>query len=163
VKGNFIEIGSADGVTARVISDNLPALTLLCIDNFAHDPDVPNAAHNDPHGDRFRNWMKNRTDRMHLYDGTFELFVKRNNTDERHALRKPDLHILVDGDHSYEGVLADLNMCNKLDFYPVIYCHDYGDPYWTGVQKAVDDFVEHSQYQIVKRCNSLVTLRAGVL
>lgn len=57
--------------------------------------------------------------------------------------------VYIDGDHSYEGVLADINA-----WYPkvvkggVMAFHDYENPNY-GVKSAVNDFVEESSIQLI--------------
>ena len=53
--------------------------------------------------------------------------------------------ILIDADHSYEGVKTDLyNYFSKLKLDGILVLHDYGCPTWPGVKKACDDFQSES-------------------
>ncbi|GGY91957.1 class I SAM-dependent methyltransferase [Streptomyces poonensis] len=50
--------------------------------------------------------------------------------------------IVIDGDHSAEGVLADLEWAEQIAAPgAVIVLDDYGDPKWTGVKEAADKYL----------------------
>lgn len=50
--------------------------------------------------------------------------------------------VVIDGDHSYEGVLADLDWAEEI-VAPggLVVLDDYGDRKWAGVQRALDEHV----------------------
>jgi predicted O-methyltransferase YrrM len=51
--------------------------------------------------------------------------------------------ILVDADHSYEGVKQDIAAyINKLKKNGIMLFHDYGGSWWPGVDKAVDESIQ---------------------
>lgn len=62
--------------------------------------------------------------------------VQQQAADQRYAV------IIVDGDHSAEGVTADLWWVQDL-LRPggIVVMDDYGDPLWPGVQQAVDGYL----------------------
>jgi hypothetical protein len=155
--GNFIEIGTASGVSASVIAKNLPGLSIYCIDNFQYVDTASKDAHGVTPEERSGSWHQNCLQNMSLHIGTFQEFLSGETF--RLQLRGQPLHILVDGDHEYGPVKEDLLNCLTIPSSPVIYAHDYDDPHWVGVKPAVDEFCEESGYQIVRRCNSLVTLQ----
>ena len=59
----------------------------------------------------------------------------------------------IDGDHSYEAVINDLNNCKIIvENNGVILCDDYDLSYAPGVKKAIDEFVTKEQYDIKILC-----------
>jgi len=54
--------------------------------------------------------------------------------------------VYIDGDHSYEGCLGDLqSWTSKVQQHGFIYGHDYTDTFaWIDVIRAVDDFLKES-------------------
>lgn len=49
--------------------------------------------------------------------------------------------VLIDGDHSYDGCMVDLERWSKkLKYGGILLCHDVEAPDFPGVRKAVDDF-----------------------
>jgi hypothetical protein len=147
--GVLLEIGSASGVTAAVISKSRPDLRVICLDTFTSPVNGPDHfADNDQ--DRREHWHQNRQSNMELFDCTVEIYILVGSC-------CPEF-VLIDGDHSYRGVWDDL--ASSALFEPErIFLHDYEDPFWTGVKPAVDEFCEQHRYEIINRCNSLVTLR----
>ena|ERR1041385_7955651 len=56
---------------------------------------------------------------------------------------QPDLPLdllFIDGDHSYEGVMSDLNWFHMMREGGLILCHDANTPSFPGVRKAIDEF-----------------------
>jgi len=151
--GTLVEVGTASGVTAALFSASRPELQLVCLDTFVEAPahlptDRPDCRSG---ADRRNDWRHNATPRMVLLEQTLADFAK--------SIRIADMAVFIDGDHSYEGVVADLAVCEE--YLPeVIFCHDYGDPHWTGVKRAVDEFlIRCPVYGLTNKCNSAITLR----
>jgi hypothetical protein len=69
--------------------------------------------------------------------------------------------IFIDGDHSYEGVRDDLSFCATWIHRDGLLCgHDYGDPGWPGVTKAVHEFADKHGLRVVAwpgRCWAIQT------
>jgi hypothetical protein len=149
--GTLIEVGTASGVSAHIIAKSHPNLDLYCIDNFASIEVDPPQEYANKEVKRKDHWVSNALPNMQLFTGTLEEFHK--------SPYFPELPIVfIDGDHSFEGVSADLAVVAK--FRPsTVFLHDYEDPTWTGVKPAVDAFIVDQHYSIVNRCNSLVTLK----
>ena len=58
-------------------------------------------------------------------------------------------YIIIDGGHSYETVLEDLNLSAKiLSKEGIIMCDDYIHNEAPGVKKAIDEFVDNNNFQI---------------
>lgn len=72
--------------------------------------------------------------------------------------------IIVDGDHSYEGVAADLRWVEHI-VAPggVVVLDDYGDPKWPGVQSALDEHLAagDTRLTLLGRVATSGYLRAG--
>jgi cephalosporin hydroxylase len=149
--GLFLEIGTASGVSAAVIAQARPELTILCVDTFV-DKDHPNVAENDP--ERLSNWHKNRQPNMILWYGNVLQFQRLQPRWEPNV-------ILVDGDHSRESVLADLEAANVL-LTPggLVFVHDYGEPDWPEVKIAVDRyFMDPDWYEVIGQHWTMLGLR----
>lgn len=66
--------------------------------------------------------------------------------------------VSIDGDHSLEGTLRDLEFAfelidyrdNEKEIYPVIVIDDYKNPKEPGVKKAVDSFIKNHENDINK-------------
>ena len=77
--------------------------------------------------------------------------------DSKNILPKIDLseinYVFLDGGHSYETVINDLNNCKIIvENNGVILCDDYDLSYAPGVKKAIDEFVTKEQYDIKILC-----------
>jgi hypothetical protein len=71
--------------------------------------------------------------------------------------------IIIDGDHSAEGVLADLEWAEKIAAPGgIVVLDDYGDAAWTGVQEAADKYLEtgESRFEMLGRASTSAFLRA---
>ncbi|MFJ5609386.1 class I SAM-dependent methyltransferase [Streptomyces sp. NPDC093221] len=71
--------------------------------------------------------------------------------------------IIVDGDHSAEGVMADLEWAEKIAAPGgIVVLDDYGDAAWTGVQEAADKYLEtgESRFEMLGRVSTSAFLRA---
>lgn len=136
--GLLVEVGTAAGVTAAVLADAAPGLTILCVDTFV-DLDAPHVAGPDPL--RPTLWVRNRRPNMRLFVGTLVDLLAL-------ALVEADA-VFVDGDHSEAGVAADLEgAVAMLAPGGTIFVHDYGDGHWTGVKPAVDRFCAKHGFRV---------------
>ena len=60
--------------------------------------------------------------------------------------------ILIDGDHSFEGVRNDIgNYIPKLKKDGLLIFHDYGCGMWTGVKQACDEFENNNIIELVQQ------------
>lgn len=72
--------------------------------------------------------------------------------------------IVVDGDHSAEGVTADLAWAERIAAPGgVVVLDDYGDPAWTGVKEAADAYLAtgESRFELLGRVSTSAFLRAA--
>lgn len=68
--------------------------------------------------------------------------------------------ILIDGDHSYEGVTADLKAYGPLlRFDGLLLLDDYGNPSWPDVTRAVDDAAEAGNVEILATLSKTAVAR----
>jgi hypothetical protein len=146
--GLILEIGSLYGGTAAVMALANPAAKIVCIDEFSWTP----RGYPEPSAQMLLLNM----DRLNIHN------VK--------CLAQPSEKVLprwqtpidllwVDGGHSYEFVHADL-----VGFGPyakVIAAHDYKNPGWPSVTKAIDEFADGqtSAFRIVQSVNTVAVMR----
>lgn len=63
----------------------------------------------------------------------------------------------IDGNHTHEGVLADLNLCASVT--DTIVCHDYQNQGLPGVTSGIDEFLNNQQWRISDKALSVVVIR----
>jgi len=73
--------------------------------------------------------------------------------------------VIVDGDHSYEGVATDLDWAEEIAAPGgIVVLDDYGDDKWRGVQQAVDEHLagggKHTRFTLLGRVSTSGYLRA---
>ncbi len=141
--GVFVEIGTWGGATAAWIADRRPGMTVLSVDRFASVLC------------RLL-WIVNRRANMQLFTGDSATFYSV-------ARQGFAAAVFVDGDHTEEGVLADLRGAERI-VRPggAIMAHDYRQPGIPGVALAVDRFCSETDWHIVRQVASMVVLRKGV-
>jgi predicted O-methyltransferase YrrM len=136
--GVMVEIGTYHGVTAAYMATKRPDATIISVDPFP-DPNAPR--------DRAVNiigaadyYFANRRPNMRLFVGTTDDLCRFFGMGVVDA-------ILVDGNHFYEPVLADLHACPRLlRAKGAIFAHDYGRPTIPDVEKACKTFCEQSGF-----------------
>ncbi len=140
----IIEVGCAYGRTTRVIVDNSYCSSLYAVDTWRGSPAELNNNHED---------YKNEKGDFAFLEFCKELFypiriakVIPLRMDSGNAAQllsskgvKADF-IFIDGDHSYEGVKADIQNYGPLvAMGGILAGHDYKSSNWPDVTKAVDD------------------------
>lgn len=148
--GRVLEIGTASGVTAAWLADAAQPSLLVCVDNFA-DADDPAVAESDP--DRIANWQANARPCMRLWLGDFGPLA---------AFSVPEWFDVsfVDADHTLPGVLSDLILASRLTKPEGwLLAHDYRDPSWPDVTRAVDHFCDAFGWRLDKTVGSVAFLR----
>lgn len=157
---SILEVGVAYGYHAEFILNSLPHISYTGVD--------PYLAGYDPHDifcqdvQRLMGEVDQQVamDRLYAvveyklnkYDSRAKLMRKKS---EEGAISLPnhsvDL-IYIDGDHTYEGVMKDLNSWwDKVNHQSGVICGD--DFSWLGVKKACDDFFnsKNLQYSLIKK------------
>ena len=168
---NFLEIGIFQGVTARNICELLYKIhkddfRYIGVDIFELDEANKNRAVPDIN---FKNPLKQfyyryiKREKPYSLESVQNLLKKFKKNieifkgDSKNILPKIDLseinYVFLDGDHSYEAVINDLNNCKIIvENNGVILCDDYDLSYAPGVKKAIDEFVNKEQYDIKILC-----------
>lgn len=153
-----LEIGTASGATAALISDARQDVTLLCVDTFAGD----NAFSTDTNalitnaeqeGSRFLNWLLNKRPKMNLWVGTADELFRRANTLTFDV-------IIVDASHKFNDVYDDLVVAMRMiNSDGLILAHDYEEQAWPEVRQAVDEFCLRTDWQVSEVVHSLAVLK----
>jgi len=181
----FLEIGVFCGVTARNVCELLKEIhseefQYVGIDLFGQKPSkgekVPKYLKEQKFSNPFKNLFYNFILRENLnsYDSVFRFLKQfsKNITlikgDSNVILKNLDLKnvdfVFLDGGHSFETVLNDLNLIYKKmssNKKSVILCDDYEDAtYITGVKKAVDKFVKENnlKLELIKKRFAKITV-----
>jgi hypothetical protein len=157
----IVEIGVFKGQFSQFLASKIPN-RLYLVDPWECGPMIS--------GDQDGNNVELFTNAENLYkvvNHHFRFFpnvsIHRMKSNEFFALSKPNSYdvIYIDGDHSYEGVKADLE-CARVTIrkYGWIMGHDYemnmektNNVYDFGVKKAVDEFCEAYGYSIRAKGN----------
>jgi hypothetical protein len=152
---NIAEVGVFKGAYSKVLATNDPA-RLVLIDAWRHiESDNVYGTHD----------ACNLTDRGHIqiWKKVLEKFKDNKNVEivrglsinhAKHELDEAFDIVYIDGDHSYEGCLSDLNAWkNKISKRGFMYGHDYTDCYkWIEVIPAVNAFLDNpdnSEWQLI--------------
>ncbi|OUX54513.1 MAG: methyltransferase [Pelagibacteraceae bacterium TMED287] len=171
---NFLEIGVFCGVTARNTCDYLSKehnneFSYIGVDFFGEEnldkssTDEIKPSFLKKH--RFSNPLKNiyynfiKRENINSLESVtkflkkYEQNVKLVQGDTNTVLKNLDLskidYAFVDGGHSYNTVLNDLNLLyQKLGSNKVLLCDDYGGEHIPEVQKAINEFVKSKNLKI---------------
>lgn len=127
-----LEIGSFEGASAVWLMDHRPKLTLTCVDIFgpAFDDVTGEYEH------RFERNVAEYGDRVKKLKGKSADVLKTLHPGNTYDL------IYIDGDHSYEGALADVQLAYPMLEQGGIMIFDDYDNAEFGVKKAIDEFLE---------------------
>lgn len=145
--GLILEIGCLYGGTSAVLALSAPKARLISIDDFSWSPD----GYGESSPERTRENLAK---------------VGAKNTevikaDSRQAWKTWDeqIHLLwIDGGHSFEFVYSDLYNFGK--FADVIAVHDYKNPAWLSIEKAIETFIsKDSRWKIVEVVGMIAVLR----
>jgi hypothetical protein len=142
VPGDYLEIGSFDGIVAVDIARTFPDRAVHCVDLFQ-----PGHATNGGHLETFAaNVAAHRAANVRIFEGDSRQVVP--------TLAPGYGVVFVDGDHAYDTVLADLrNAWAKLSPQGMLAFHDYG--HVDDVTRAVDDFLAEKLLAIALRVDSI--------
>lgn len=165
----ILELGSEMGQSAYIMAS--VAQNIVCVDawddtyeHLNNDPKQKNVYVNDI--TLYKNQPKNFDGELKNKDNIFEQF-KTNckefiDSGKLHYVKGKTLDvidqfenqyfdiILIDADHSYEGVYGDINAyIPKLKKDGYLAFHDYGCGMWTGVKQACDQAVNEGKIEFV--------------
>lgn len=155
---NVLELGCEVGQSSYIIAS--VAKSLICVDawddsyeHLNHDSIQKNVYLNDQvlHKDK----EKNKTNIFSQFKRNCKEFIDSGKINYIKGLtqsvadnfenNKFDL-ILIDADHSYEGVYKDINCyLSKVNQDGLILFHDYGSGMWTGVEQACKQAVSENK------------------
>tara|TARA_B100000131_G_scaffold279468_1_gene284656 strand:+ start:134 stop:763 length:630 start_codon:yes stop_codon:yes gene_type:complete len=153
---NIVEIGVWKGDFSQLISNEFPKAKLILIDPWKvseknnqinYGSDNSNQDYLDKIYKKVVNRFSNKPN-ISLFRGNIREFYSLN------SLLKVDL-FYVDGDHSYDGVISDLECCHEMTKKnSVIILDDYGinESWWEDdVIRAVHDFLgKYSNHYVIK-------------
>ncbi len=135
-----LEIGSFEGASAIWLLDFFSGLKITCVDTFS------------PGFDDVTGEYEQRFDRNVLEYGNRVIKLKGKSTDVLKSFSsrsKYDL-IYIDGDHTYEGVKADIELAYPLlKAGGVMIFDDYNNTDF-GVRQAVDEYLEGLYVDILR-------------
>lgn len=145
--GLILEIGCLYGGTTAVLALSNPLAEVISMDNFSWTPEgYPQVSPTLTRTNLSNAGIKN----VQIIEGDSRKLCKGW---KRHI----DL-LWIDGGHSYEYVYSDL-----INFGPhadVISLHDYGNPFWETISKAVNDFLkDHQEFYIAEVVGTVAVLR----
>jgi len=148
-QGNVLEIGTGHGTTVAWWAQRRPAVTFVTVDNFEVAPGTGP-------GD-IEDWLTNHQPNQLLFRGTSAQFG---------AVALPVFDaIFIDGDHSYEGCMADLILGKRLVVAGgKLMLHDYGRmevPSLRGVTKAADTFCPTYHWTVKRVLVCTAVMEAG--
>jgi predicted O-methyltransferase YrrM len=142
VPGDYLEIGSFDGIVATEIAQKYPNRKIHCVDLF-HGGHATDGGHRETFE---ANMARHHVANLRIFEGDSRTVVP--------ALPQNYGVILVDGDHAYATVLADLrNSWAKLSAQGLLVFHDYGQI--ADVTRAVDEFLSEQSLEIALRVDSM--------
>lgn len=132
------EIGVAFGGHSEAILQNTAIEKLYAIDSYLHRPEYDDPMNlPQPVFDRL---FERTGERLRVF-GSRAKQIRLDSVDAAKKITEPLDFVYIDGDHSYEGIRADLEA-----WFPlireggIIAGHDYGQPAFPGVKAAADHF-----------------------
>jgi len=150
-----VEIGCWKGRTTSVLA---VAERVICIDSWIYDINYKN----DIWFDVYREYSKNENileefkKNLSMFNNIDIIIGKSHDVANQVLNNAVDL-LVIDGDHSYDGIKGDLELYfPKLKNKGIIFCHDYGD---TGVDKAIHEFIKQKNLDISNLNNGGVFLQ----
>ena len=148
--GLIVEVGALYGGTTAVLSLAQPLARIIAVDNFSWSPIALLVASKDR---LLANLAACGISNVEVIEGDSLIVGKK---------WKQSIDLLwIDGGHSYEFVRADLE--NFGPHAEVIALHDWNNPIWPSIRKAVEDFVSsHPEWRVHHAVEMVVELRRHV-
>ena len=149
--GSIVEIGSLYGGAAAAMALANPKADVLCIDEFSWTPE----GHPAPS-------ERMLLDNMKLVGAPNVRCIPTASEKIAPIWDRPIDLLWVDGGHTYEYVYCDLCMFGS--HATVIAAHDYGNPAWGSIMRAVTDFLSamtEPPMVIAEVVDMVVVLRAA--
>ncbi len=133
----IIEIGALFGLSTQALLEGGKDLKVVTIDNFAWNPiGLTSDRHEQMLRSNLNYFIRQR--RLEIFKGQSLEYLQKRYSGEKVAM------VFIDADHSYEGVLKDINMAESVDA-KIVCGDDYSFP---GVRQAVEEqysgFVQHA-------------------
>lgn len=132
------EIGVAFGGHSEAILQNTGVTKLYAVDSYKHRPEYDDPMNlPQPVFDRL---FQRTGERLSAF-GDRVTQIRLDSVEAAEQINEPLDFVYIDGDHSYEGIRADLEA-----WFPlireggIIAGHDYGQPAFPGVKAAADHF-----------------------
>lgn len=126
--GRILEIGCLYGGTTAVLAKSNPDVLVTSMDNFSWTPEgYPEAT------------IERFLDNMKSISAENVSVIKGDSTELWKDWSLPIDLLWIDGGHSYSYVYSDLTHFGK--FAKVIALHDYDNPAWASIRRAVETFL----------------------
>ena len=141
------EIGVAFGGHSEAILKSTKIEKLYGVDPYLHRESYVDDSMNLPQGE-FDELFTMTKERLSPFGRRYE-HIRKYSKDASHDISEQLDCIYIDADHSYEGAWNDLcAWFSKIKNGGIIGGHDYMNPYFPGVQKAVDEFFGRFNWKI---------------
>lgn len=149
--GLIVEIGGLYGGMTAVLGMANPAARIVVVDNFSWSPIEDKPANKE---ELMRNVTRCGVANVSVHEGDSREIGKTWS----YAI---DL-LWIDGGHSYEFVRSDLDLFGP--HAKTIALHDWDNPFWPSIRKAVEDFIEaNPEWVVEKNVDMVVVLRRNNL
>lgn len=146
--GHIVEIGALYGGMTIVMGVANPGARITSIDNFSWTPP----------GYEARPASKAEMERNLAAFSVSARIIEGDSREIGQTWTEPIDLLWIDGGHSYDFVRSDLEAFGP--FARVIALHDWDNPAWASVRKAVADFLElHPGWEIVSVVEMIVVLQ----
>jgi len=144
--GLILEIGTLYGGTTAILAKSAPKCRVVSIDDYSWTPD---GVQNTPEQ------VRAKLDKVGVKN--VELYKGDSRTMWKDWIQPIDL-LWIDGGHSFEYVYSDIFNFGK--FAKVIALHDFDNPAWITIRKAVETFMAKNRiWYIANVTGQVVTLR----
>lgn len=136
----IVEVGVYEGMTSEVFRSWFPGARLVGVDPWTHQPTEPSRMYKT---NSLVDWEHKYKDVCKRFSRDVGTFMLRCHSTLAAVYVPDDIDIIfIDGQHSYEGVISDLEAwTGKMNKPSLITGHDYNHTgRHKGVGKAVDEF-----------------------